>query len=63
MFSLFASCSNFCKTVMPPPEPVLPYNEMFGNVEPLSRNDHSHEPYKKYTTRCTFGCVKPAHKR
>lgn len=57
MFSLFSSCTNYCKTVLPP-EPI-PYNEFFVDVQPLSKAEHSHKPYKKYTTRCTFGCIKP----
>lgn len=60
MFSLFSSCSNYCKTVIPP-EQIQIQTDIFEM--PQSRSEHMHLPYKKYTTRCTFGCVKPSSKK
>ncbi len=57
MFTLFSSCTNFVKTIVPP-EPVLPYNEMFADAQPLSRTEHEHKPYKRYVSKCTLGCTK-----
>ena len=56
MFSIFTSCTNYVKTVIPEPKP---YNDFFENVQPISKAENSHLPYKKYSTRCTLGCIKP----
>lgn len=61
MFSFFSTCTNYCRTELPSEPAVLPYNEMFENAQPLSRTEHSHLPYKRYTTRCSFGCIKPTN--
>lgn len=59
MFSFFSTCTNYCKTVVPS-EPVLPYNEMFADAQPLSRTEHEHKPYKRYVSKCTLGCITPS---